>query len=62
MIIKQQKEQQKGMEKPKIKTLSKGSNSGNVGSSSGFANILTLTLIIGFIAGTIFMLIYNILK
>lgn len=62
MIIKQQKEQQKSMEKPKIKTKSKSSNSGNVGSSSGFANILTLTLIIGFIAGTIFMLIYNILK
>lgn len=62
MIIKQQKEQQKSMEKPKVKTLSKGSNSGNVGSSSGFANILTLTLITGFIAGAIFMIIYNILK
>lgn len=60
MIIKQQKEQQKSMEKPKVKTLSKGSNSGNVGSSSGFANILTL--ITGFIAGAIFMIIYNILK
>ena len=62
MIIKQQKEQQKSMEKPKVKTLSKGSNSGNGGSSSGFANILTLTLITGFIAGAIFMIIYNILK
>lgn len=62
MIIKQQKEQQKSMEKPKVKTLSKGSNSGNVGSSSGFANILILTLITGFIAGAIFMIIYNILK
>lgn len=62
MIIKQQKEQQKSMEKPKVKTLSKGSNSGNVGPSSGFANILTLTLITGFIAGAIFMIIYNILK
>lgn len=61
-IVKQQKEQQKSMEKPKVKTLSKGSNSGNVGSSSGFANILTLTLITGFIAGAIFMIIYNILK
>lgn len=62
MIIKQQKEQQKSMEMPKVKTLSKGSNSGNGSSSSGFANILTLTLITGFIAGAIFMIIYNILK
>ena len=46
----------------KVKTLSKGSNSGNVVFSSGFANILTLTLITCFIASAIFMIIYNILK
>ncbi len=59
MIIKQQKEQKKSMEKSKVKTLSKDSNGG---SSSGFANILTLTLITGFIASAIFIIIYNILK
>lgn len=62
IIIKQQKEQQKSMEKTKIKTKSKNSNSGNVGSSSGFANILTLTLITSFIICAIFMIIYSILK
>ena len=62
MIIKQQKEQKKSMEKSKVKTLSKDLNGGNVGSSSGFVNILTLTLIIGFIASAIFIIIYNILK
>lgn len=62
MIIKQQKEQQRNSEKPKVKTLTKNSNSGNISSSSGFANILTLTLITGFIAGAIFMIVYNILK
>ena len=59
MIIKQQKEQKKSMEKSKAKTLCKDSNGG---SSSGFANILTLTLITGFIASAIFIIIYNILK
>ena len=59
MIIKQQKEQKKSMEKSKVKTLCKDSNGG---SSSGFANILTLTLITGFIASAIFIIIYNILK
>ncbi len=62
MIIKRKKEQQRSLENPKVKTLTKGQNSGNVNSSSGFANILTLTLITGFIAGAIFMIVYNILK
>ena len=62
IIIKQQKEQQKSMEKLKAKILTKSSKSGNASSSGGFANILTLTLITGFIAGAIFMIVYNILK
>lgn len=62
MIIKRKKEHQRSLENPKVKTLTKGQNSGNVNSSSGFANILTLTLITGFIAGAIFMIVYNILK
>lgn len=62
MIIKQQKEYQRSLEKNKVKTLTKSSKSGNASSSSGFANILILTLITGFIAGAIFMVIYNILK
>lgn len=62
MIIKQQKEYQRSLEKNKAKTLTKSSKSGNASSSGGFANILILTLITGFIAGAIFMVIYNILK
>lgn len=62
MIIKQQKEYQRSLEKNKSKTLTKSSKSGNASSSGGFANILILTLITGFIAGAIFMVIYNILK
>lgn len=62
MIIKQQKEYQRSLEKSKAKILTKSSKSGNTSSSRGFANILTLTLITGFIAGAIFMVIYNILK
>ena len=63
MIIKKEKEQQRSLEKPKVKTLTK-TNNGNSGSlsSGGFVNILILTLISGFIAGAIFMIVYNIIK
>lgn len=61
MAIKQQKESQRTLDKPKVKTLTKSTNSGG-NSSSGFVNTLVLTLITGFIAGAICMIVYNIIK
>lgn len=60
MAIKQQKEQQRGLEKPKVKTLTKQTNGGSP--SSGFVDTLVITLITGFIAGALFMVIYSIIK
>lgn len=63
MIIKQQKEQQRSLEKPKVKTLTKSSNNGNGSSSSaGFVDTLVITLIIAFLAGILFMVIYILIK
>lgn len=59
MRIKKSKEAQRNLNKPKV--LTKSLN-GNNSSTSGFVNALVLTLITGFIAGTIFMVIYNIIK
>lgn len=61
IAIKKQKEQQKNLEKPKVKTLTKPTNSGG-NSSGGFVNTLILTLITGFVAGAIFMVVYYICK
>lgn len=63
MAIKQQKEAQRALDKPKVKTLTKSPNNGNGSSSSGgFVNTLILTLITGFIAGALFMVVYHICK
>ena len=62
MAIKQQKEQQRSLNKPKVKTLTKPTNSGSSSPSSGFVDTLILTLITGFVAGAIFMVVYSILK
>ncbi len=63
MAIKQQKEAQRALDKPKVKTLTKSPNNGNGSSSSGrFVNTLILTLITGFIAGALFMVVYFICK
>lgn len=50
----------KTMDKPK--TLVKKQNTFSNSSSSGFVDVLILTLITGFVAGAIFMIVYNILK
>lgn len=63
MAIKQQKEAQRTLDKPKVKTLTKSPNNGNgTSSSGGFVNTLILTLITGFIAGALFMLVYSLIK
>lgn len=61
LAIKKQKEQQRNLEKPKVKTLTKTTNNGG-NSSGGFVDTLILTLITGFVAGAIFMVVYNICK
>lgn len=60
--IQKQNEQQRSLDKPKVKTLTKPTNNGGGSSSSGFVDTLILTLITGFVAGAIFMLVYSILK
>ena len=63
MAIKKRKEQQKSLEKPKVKILTKTNNEkSSSSSSSGFVDILMLVLISGFVAGAIFMIIYIIMK
>lgn len=59
--IKQQKEQQRQMNKPKVKTLTQNPN-GNSTGSKGFANIITLSLIVSFVCGVLFMAVYMLIK
>ena len=59
--IKQQKEQQRQMNKPKVKTLTQNPNDSSTG-SKGFANVITLSLIVSFVCGALFMVIYMLLK
>lgn len=60
-IIKQQKRQTRQMNKPKVKTLSY-SHTSNFRSNQGFANMFVLSLIVGFVAATSFMIIYLIIR
>lgn len=59
--VKQQKEQQRQMNKPKVKTLTQNPNSSSTG-SKGFANVITLSLIVSFVCGVLFMVVYMLLK
>lgn len=61
-IIKYQKEQQKQKNKPKVKTLTKSSSNGSSTGSKGFANVITLSLIVSFVCGVLFMIIYMVIK
>ena len=61
MAIKQQKEQHRSLNNQKVKTLTKPNNNGG-SSSSGYANVVTLALIVSFVAGALSMLIYYICK
>lgn len=59
-VIKQQKAQQQ-LSKPKVKTLTQNSN-GGTSNSKGFTNIITLSLIVSFVCGALFMIVYMIIK
>ena len=60
-IIKKQKEQKRQLNKPKVKTLTQNL-SNNSTSSKGFANIVTLFLIVSFVCGALFMVFYMFIK
>lgn len=59
-VVKQQKEQQRQMNKPKVKTLTQNPNGSSTG-SKGFANVITLSLIVSFVCGALFMVVYMLL-
>ncbi len=59
-IIKQHKAQQK-LNKPKVKTLTQNSNNGT-SNGKGFVNIITLSLIISFVCGALFIIVYMLIK
>lgn len=59
--IKQQKEQQRQMNKPKVKTLTQSPNASSTG-SKGFANVIILSLIVIFGCGALFMVMYMLIK
>ena len=61
-IIKCQKEQQKQKNKPKVKTLTQSSSNSSSTGSKGFANVITLSLIVSFVCGTLFMIVYMAIK
>ena len=59
-MIKQQKEQTRQMNKPKVRTLS--AHLSNSSQNKGFTNVLILSLIASFVAGALFMIIYMIVR
>ena len=61
-MIKQQKEQQRQMSKPKVKTLTQSSSNNSGSSSKGFTNVITLSLIVSFVCGALFMIVYMLIK
>lgn len=61
-IIKQQKAQKKQMNKPKVKNLTQSSSNGSSTGSKGFANVITLSLIVSFVSGALCMIIYMLIK
>lgn len=60
-IIKQQKAQQKQMEKPKTKILTQPSNGSGQNGNKGFANAIMISLIVSFVCGALFMVVYMII-
>ena len=61
-IIKQQKAQKKQMNKPKVKTLTQSTSNSSSTGSKGFTNVVTLSLIVSFVCGALFMIAYMLIK
>ena len=61
--IKQQKAQKQQLNKPKVKTLSAPSSQRNGSSGNkGYINIILLSLIVSFVCGALFMVVYMLIK
>lgn len=61
-MIKQQKEQQRQINKPKVKTLTQSSLNNSGSGSKGYTNVITLSLIVSFVCGALFMVVYMLIK
>ena len=61
-MIKQQKAQKKQMNKPKVKTLTQSSSNSSSTGNKGFTNVVTLSLIVSFVCGALFMIVYMLIK
>ena len=58
-MIKQQKAQKKQANKPKVRTLTASTFQN---SSKGYVNIVVLSLVVSFVAGALFMIVYMIIR
>ena len=61
-MIKQQKAQKQQLNKPKVKTLTQSSSNSSSTGSKGLANVITLSLIVSFVCGALFMIVYMFIK
>ncbi len=61
-IIKQQKEQQRQKDKQKVKILTPSSSNGTGTSSRGYVNVVVLSLVVSFVCGALFMIVYMLLE
>ena len=60
-LIKQQKSQARQMHKPKVRTLTYPRTPDSI-SNNGFINVFILSLIVGIVAGALFMIIYMVIR
>lgn len=61
-MIKQQKAQKQQLNKPRVKTLTKSSPNSSSTGSKGFTNVITLSLIVSFVCGALFIIVYMLIK
>jgi hypothetical protein len=59
--IKRHKNKQKQMNKPKVKTLTRKPN-GSPTANKGFADVIILSLIVSFVCGALFMVVYMLIR
>ena len=61
-MIKQQKAQKQQLNKPRVRTLTKSSLNSSSTGSKGFTNVITLSLIVSFVCGALFIIVYMLIK
>ena len=61
-MIKQQKAQKQQLNKPRVRTLTKSSLNSSSTGSKGFTNVITLSLIVSFVCGALFIIVYILIK